>query len=83
MHYEYITEGTCSKKIEFDLIDGKVKNVSFLGGCNGNLKAISSLVDGMTIDEVSKKCKGIKCGIKNTSCSDQLVQALESTIDKE
>lgn len=81
MHYEYQTEGTCSKKIEFDLIDGKVRNVSFLGGCNGNLKAISSLVDGMTIEEISKKCKGIKCGYKNTSCSDQLVKALESTLN--
>jgi len=76
MHYSYNTKGTCSMKIEFDIIDGKVRNVSFLGGCNGNLKGISALVDGMTPQQVIDKCKGIKCGFKPTSCPDQLATAL-------
>jgi uncharacterized protein (TIGR03905 family) len=76
MHYEYITEGTCSKKIDFDLIDGKVSNVKFTGGCNGNLKAISSLVEGLTPQEIIAKCEGIECGIKKTSCADQLSKAM-------
>ena len=77
MHYEYIPEGVCSRKIEFDLIDGKLKNVVYTGGCDGNLKAVSSLVEGLSKEEVIKRCKGIKCGFKKTSCADQLVKALE------
>ena len=80
MHYSYNTKGTCSIKIEFDIIDGKVRNVSFLGGCNGNLKGISVLVDGMTPEQVIEKCKGIKCGFKPTSCPDQLAQALATAL---
>lgn len=78
MHYEYNPQGVCSKKIEFDIIDDKLSNVKYTGGCNGNLKAISKLVEGMEVEEVIKRCKGIKCGFKNTSCADQLVSALES-----
>ena len=78
MHYEYNPQGVCSKKIEFDIIDDKLSNVKYTGGCNGNLKAISKLVEGMEVEEVIKRCKGIKCGFKNTSCTDQLVKALES-----
>lgn len=77
MHYVYNTNGTCAKKIEFDIVDGNVYNVSFTGGCNGNLKAISKLVDGMSKEDIIKKCRGITCGLKKTSCSDQLVKALE------
>ena len=62
MHYSYKTKGTCSMQIDFDIVDGKVSNVKFLGGCNGNLKGISALVEGMTPEEVINKCKGIKCG---------------------
>lgn len=78
MHYEYKTQNTCSRKIEFDLIDNKVHNVSFTGGCNGNLKAISKLVENMTPEEIIKKCKGIECGNKKTSCADQLATAMKN-----
>ena len=77
MQYEYQTNGTCSRSILFDLEDGKVKNVQFIGGCNGNLKGIGSLVEGMDVDEVISKVEGIHCGMKSTSCPDQLAQALK------
>ena len=70
-------KGVCSQKITFDIEDGKVKNVKFLGGCNGNLQGIASLVEGMPVEEVIKKLEGIKCGYKDTSCPDQLAKALE------
>lgn len=76
MHYSYKTKGTCSLQIDFDIIDGKVHDVKFLGGCNGNLKGISALVEGMTPEDVISKCKDIKCGFKPTSCPDQLATAL-------
>lgn len=76
MEYTYKTQGTCSREISFEVEDGKVKNVSFFGGCNGNLKGIGSLVEGMEVDEVIKKLEGIKCGFKQTSCPDQLAKAL-------
>lgn len=75
----YNTTGTCSKAINFEIIDGKVYNVSFIGGCNGNLKGICSLVDGMEVDNVIEKLKGIRCGNKSTSCPDQLATALQQT----
>ncbi len=74
--YEYKTKGTCSQRILFDLEDGKVKNVQFVGGCNGNLKGIGALVEGMDVDEVIARVQGIHCGMKQTSCPDQLAQAL-------
>lgn len=80
MHYSYNTKGTCSVKIDYDIIDGKVSNVSFLGGCNGNLQGISALVEGMTPEQVVSKLKGIKCGFKQTSCPDQLATAIETAI---
>lgn len=80
MSYSYKTKGTCSVQIDFDIIDGKVSNVKFLGGCNGNLKGISALVEGMTPQQVIEKCKGIKCGFKPTSCPDQLALALETAL---
>ena len=76
MHKTYMTNGTCSKSIDFDVIDGKVYNVEFCGGCNGNLKGIKALVEGQSIDYVIEKLKGITCGFKNTSCPDQLAKAL-------
>jgi len=76
MKYTYKTKGVCSTQIQFEINDNIVSNVSFTGGCNGNLKAVSALVDGLTVDEIAKRCKGITCGFKNTSCSDQLVTAL-------
>ena len=77
MQYEYQTNGTCSRSILFDVEDGKVKNVQFIGGCNGNLKGIGVLVEGMDIDEVISRVEGIHCGMKSTSCPDQLAQALK------
>jgi uncharacterized protein (TIGR03905 family) len=77
MQYEYQTNGTCSRSILFDVEEGKVKNVQFIGGCNGNLKGIGLLVEGMDIDEVISRVEGIHCGMKSTSCPDQLAQALK------
>ena len=79
MEYTYKTKGTCSQMISFNVEDGKVHGVKFYGGCNGNLKGISALVEGMNIDEVIERVEGIKCGMKATSCPDQLAQALKST----
>lgn len=79
---QYKTSGTCSQMISYDLEDGIVKNVSFLGGCNGNLKGIGSLVEGMKAEDVIEKLKGIKCGMKSTSCPDQLARALEAELAK-
>lgn len=76
MNCVYKTNGTCSREIHYDVIDGKVYNVTFVGGCNGNLQGIGRLVDGMPVDEVVKKLKGIHCGSKATSCPDQLATAL-------
>ncbi|HIT33050.1 MAG TPA: TIGR03905 family TSCPD domain-containing protein [Candidatus Faecousia intestinigallinarum] len=77
MQFTYKTKGTCSREILFDIEDGKVKNLQFIGGCNGNLKGIGALVDGMPIDEVIARVEGIQCGMKATSCPDQLAQALK------
>ena len=76
--YEYKTSGTCSRSILFDIEDGKVKNVQFIGGCNGNLKGIAALVEGMDADEVIARVQGVTCGMKKTSCPDQLAQALKA-----
>ena len=77
MQYEYKTKGTCSQRILFDIEDGKVKNVQFIGGCNGNLKGIASLVEGMGVEEIIARLEGIRCGMKATSCPDQLAAALK------
>ncbi len=77
MQYTYKTHGVCSQAITFDVEDGKVRNVQFFGGCNGNLKGIGALVEGMDIDEVIGRVEGIHCGMKQTSCPDQLAQALK------
>ena len=73
----YKTFGTCSREINFDVVDGKLTNVSFVGGCNGNLQGIGKLVEGMDIDEVIARVEGIKCGARQTSCPDQLAAALK------
>lgn len=83
MVYTYKTRGTCSSQIKIELNDDKtIKNVEFLGGCNGNLKGIGQLVSGMSIDEVIDRLDGITCGFKATSCPDQLAKALKE-IEKE
>lgn len=82
MRFEYKTKGTCSQMIFFEVEEGKVHNVSYLGGCNGNLQGISKLVEGMDIDEVIARLEGIHCGSKPTSCPDQLVAALKQAKEK-
>lgn len=77
MEYSYKTRGTCSSSIKVIVEDDIVKKVTFTGGCNGNLKGISSLVQGMKLEDVIAKLKGTTCGFKNTSCPDQLARALE------
>ncbi|MDE6085261.1 MAG: TIGR03905 family TSCPD domain-containing protein [Muribaculaceae bacterium] len=77
MKYSYITSGTCSRNIDFEIENGVITNVSFNGGCNGNLKGISALVNGLTPSQVIERLKGIQCGHKGTSCPDQLARALE------
>ena len=76
MEFTYKTRGTCSQMISFELNNNKVSKVQFFGGCNGNLKGISALVEGMDIDEVISRVEGIRCGMKMTSCPDQLAKAL-------
>lgn len=77
--YTFKPTGVCSKKITFDIEDNKVKNVSFEGGCSGNLQGVAKLVEGMEINEVIYRLKGISCGQKNTSCPDQLAIALKES----
>ena len=77
MTYQCIPTGVCSKRITFDLVDGKLHNVQFTGGCNGNLKAISKLVEGMDADQVIRILKGNTCGMRGTSCADQFALAIE------
>ena len=74
---KYTTKGTCSREIDFEVVDGKLHNVQYLGGCNGNLKGVGALVEGMEVREAIKRLKGIRCGMKSTSCPDQLATALE------
>lgn len=77
MEYSYKTNGVCARTINFEVEDGIVKNIRFVGGCNGNTQGISVLADGMKVEEVIKKLEGIKCGFKNTSCPAQLAKALK------
>lgn len=76
MHFEYRTRGTCSSKILIDTENGIVNDVRFIGGCSGNTQGISKLVRGMPVDEVISRLQGIRCGMKATSCPDQLALAL-------
>lgn len=82
MHKTYIPKGVCSKQIDFDIEDGEIHNLTFQGGCNGNLKGIAALVEGQDINVIKEKLKDIKCGSKETSCPAQLAIALEK-IDNE
>ena len=80
MKYKYKTKGTCSREIFLDVENGVIRDVSFVGGCKGNLKGISVMVKGMRAEEVIAKLEGIRCGLKSTSCPDQLAQALKQMI---
>lgn len=83
MNYQYATSGTCSELIIFDIDENTVvTNIRFIGGCNGNLKAVSILVDGMTVDEIEKKLGGNTCGGRPTSCADQLAKAVRQAYEE-
>lgn len=78
MRHSFVTQGTCSRQIDFTIEDGVVKDVRFTGGCHGNLQGIARLVEGMTPEQVVERLKGIRCGNKPTSCPDQLACALST-----
>lgn len=82
MHYKYECKMTCSRSIEFDLIEDKVFNIVFYGGCNGNLKAIAKLCEGMSVSKIEQTLKGNTCGFKPTSCADQFAIAVREAYDK-
>ena len=77
MTYSYETNGTCSSRIDFEITDGKIHRLSFEDGCNGNLKALGILAEGMDAAELARKLKGLQCGNRGTSCADQLARAIE------
>lgn len=80
--YQYTTSGVCAKNIQFDIVENRVVNVRFDGGCNGNLQGISKLIEGMEVEEVIERLSGLDCGMKSTSCPDQLAKALEAALRK-
>lgn len=82
MAYQYRTRGVCSRSVSFDLIDGRIHNVVFEGGCNGNTKGIGALVEGMDATEAIRRLSGIRCGMKSTSCPDQLALALQEALQQ-
>ncbi len=79
-HKEYIPKGVCCRKIDFDYENGKIYNLAFTGGCNGNLKAIAKLCDGLDFETVVKKLENNTCGARNTSCADQLTKAIKEVM---
>ena len=83
MNYKYKTRGTCASMISFDLDNGIVSDIKFTGGCNGNLKGIAKLAEGMNAEDVITKLRGIRCGFKTTSCPDQLANAIEYALNEE
>ena len=83
MHLEYITENTCAQRIGFDIEGNVIRNIVFYGGCNGNLKAISKLLEGATVEEIEEKLRGNTCGRRPTSCTDQLAIAVRKAYNKE
>ena len=82
MRYDYATEMVCSQVISFDINDDIITNISFMGGCNGNLKAISKLVDGWTVDKIEQYLRGNICGRRPTSCADQLAIAVRKAYEE-
>ena len=82
MHYEYKTENTCAQVISFDINGNIISNIEFYGGCNGNLKAISKLLEGSTVEEIEEKLLGNTCGRRPTSCTDQLAVAVRKACNE-
>lgn len=83
MRHTYKTKGTCSTQIDFELKDGKLYDVKFTKGCNGNLKSIGRLVEGLPAEQVIRTLKGVECGTKGTSCGDQLARACMEALEQE
>ena len=81
-HYTYYPEGVCPMQITFDIEDKIIRNIQFMGGCNGNLKAVSKLVDGWTVEQIEEKLKGNTCGRRPTSCADQLAIAVRQAYEE-
>ncbi len=81
MEYSYTPKGVCSRKINFEIEDGIVKNIRFTGGCSGNTQGVSALAEGMSVEEIMTKLSGIRCGIKGTSCPDQLAKAVKAATE--
>ncbi|MDD6012483.1 MAG: TIGR03905 family TSCPD domain-containing protein [Oscillospiraceae bacterium] len=81
MQYSYKPKGVCSRGISFEIVDGKVRNIQFAGGCSGNTQGVAALADGMTAEEVIAKLSGIRCGFKGTSCPDQLAKAVKEATE--
>ena len=82
MHYTLYPKGACSTQIDLDVTDGKIHNLSYTGGCNGNLKALGAMCEGASAEEVIRRLSGITCGYKATSCSDQLARLLQDAMKK-
>lgn len=82
MRYKYKTNGTCSVEISFDINGDVISNINFLGGCNGNLKAISKLLDGQKVSYIEEKLRGNECGMRGTSCADQLAIAVRKAYEE-
>lgn len=83
MKYTYTPERVCSREIEFELDGNIVKSIKFTGGCNGNLKAVSKLLEGQTVEYIEQKLRGNICGMKGTSCADQLAIAVRKAYDEQ
>ena len=83
MAFQYRTKGVCTRNITFDIVDGKVTDVHFEGGCSGNTKGVARLVEGMTPEEVINRLEGIPCGFKGTSCPDQLAKAIRQVLENQ
>ena len=82
MTFTYRPKGVCSQLMEIEIEDGKLQSLNVIGGCDGNLKGISRLVEGMEVEEVIRRLKGVRCGRKSTSCPDQLAQALKASLSE-
>ena len=80
MTYTYKTQGVCASKIEFEVTDGIVENIRFIGGCSGNTQGVAKLANGRKVEEVISLVEGLRCGFKTTSCPDQLAQALKEAL---
>ena len=81
MRYSYKTQVTCSQVINFNIDGNVITDIEFIGGCNGNLKAVSKLCDGMTVEEIESKLLGNQCGMRGTSCADQFAKAVREALE--